>query len=326
MHSQPTKNPGLGRPGFFEYTGDFVHKIVDTAQNALRLEVLTTPKPGLVDRNNNGSHRDMDMDMFFASTEAIAPFLGEMAALGLHHGRKIDDGLFPKLREAGIRAEKEMFASTNGVNTHKGMIFSMGTICGAAGWYYRRFGKLDVYTILKLCGKMTSAALERDLAAISHTKRANHAVKKGLSVSSTHGENAYGRYGIKGVRGEVLAGFPTVRELSLPRWQKSFKKTVDENDVCVQTLLHLMAHVDDTCVISRGGIEALAYVKEAARRTLAAGGIFAPNGVQILEDLDQAFISKNLSPGGSADMLAVTIFCGKLLDCRTDRKHDPVRI
>jgi triphosphoribosyl-dephospho-CoA synthase len=44
------------------------------AATALRLELNLTPKPGLVDMANNGSHNDMDHALFLRSIDAIAPW------------------------------------------------------------------------------------------------------------------------------------------------------------------------------------------------------------------------------------------------------------
>ena len=294
MHSQTTKNPRHGRPGFFA-KDKLASFISESASYALSLEVYATPKPGLVDMNNNGAHQDMNIATFEASIEAIAPYLGEMASCGFDHSDDIEKGLFPKLRMTGLDAERAMLEATDGVNTHKGIIFSMGVLCGAYGWHIRQGDAFDAEELLKLCGTMTTGELEQDFA-------------KMLRSPVTNGEKLYAEYGLKGARGEVQGGFPSVRLISLPCLRRLRALGTDENRAHVQTLLELIAGTDDTCIASRGGIEALDYAKSEAQILLQTGGVLSQDGLERAEALDRDFIAHNLSPGGSADLLAITIF------------------
>ena len=267
---------------------------------ALLAEVSTTPKPGLVDRHDNGAHTDMCFDTFAASTAAIVPHLTEMARLGFSWEEGQTD-LFSLIRPVGIRAEEAMFAATGGINTHKGMIFSMGLIAAASGLYYRRHGYFQPESILKLSGTLCAEALLRDFAAMDprHPK--------------THGEKLYARYGSRGIRGEAMDGFPSVRNVALPVMRRQMAHAAtDPNRAYLNTLLSLMAQVDDTNVLVRTSPELLAFEQNEAARILALGGADTDAGMEELRLLNETFIRLNISPGGCADLLAVTIFLWNL--------------
>lgn len=269
-------------------------------EHALIAEVSTTPKPGLVDRHDSGAHTDMCFDTFVASTHAIVPCLTEMAALGLTWEDAQGEGLFSAIRPVGIRAERAMFQATGGVNTHKGMIFSMGTVAAAAGLFYRRHGCFHAEEILDLAGRLCRRELECDFKRIDrkHPK--------------THGEILYVTYGQKGIRGEAQEGFPSIRLCSLPAMRELRKTCADDNQVYINTLLALMSHVDDTNVLIRTGAMELAYEKAEAMRILKLGGALTDEGMAALAQANRDFIHRNISPGGCADLLAVTIFLWNL--------------
>ena len=267
---------------------------------ALIAEVSTTPKPGLVDRRDSGAHTDMNYDTFVASTRAIVPFLAEMASLGLSWGDKGEQELFPAIRPVGIRAEQAMFQATGGVYTHKGMIFSMGLIAAAAGLYYRRHGCFQAEDILLLAGRLCCEELERDFSRIDRQN------------PRTHGEILYVRDGQKGIRGEAQDGFPSIRSCSLPAMRRLKKTCKDDNHVYINTLLALMSYVDDTNVLIRTGAAELAYEKDRAKQILELGGALTDEGMAALAEANRDFIRRGISPGGCADLLAVTIFLWNL--------------
>lgn len=82
------------------------------AVRALLYEVSATPKPGLVDRNNSGSHRDMDFFTFVDSSSALIPWFRDFFSIGWEHGDETGDRLFERLRFAGQNAEAKMFSAT----------------------------------------------------------------------------------------------------------------------------------------------------------------------------------------------------------------------
>ena len=258
------------------------HFIADAAVNALIEEVRTTPKPGLVDLRNNGSHTDMDVPLFLASAEALRPYFRECAAIG---------GDFPRLQEAGIEAERTMYAVTSGVNTHKGAIYTLGILCAAVGELWNGEDAPDVSDILSRAASIAGGAARLDL---------EH------SQADTAGLRLYRAYGIPGIRGEMAAGLPSVKNIALPAFHAALSNGMSRNDAGALALLHLIAEVRDTNLWHRGGPEGAAYAANTARALLPY-----PTAQQ-LESLDDAFIARNLSPGGCADLLAVTYFLESL--------------
>ena len=259
------------------------HFIADAAVEALREEVRTTPKPGLVDLRSNGSHTDMDVPLFLASAEALRPYFTRCAAIGPD---------FPRLREAGIEAEQTMYAVTGGVNTHKGAIYTLGLLCAAAGQLWHTGSEPpQVEDILSLTAAIAGDAARHDL---------EH------SGADTAGLRLYRKYGIPGIRGEVAAGLPSVKDIALPAFRAALSRGMSRNDAGAVTLLHLIENVRDTNLYHRGGPEGAAWAANAARELLPYPTL------QQLEALDDAFIARNLSPGGCADLLAATYFLDKL--------------
>lgn len=267
---------------------------------SLMAEVGATPKPGLVDRHDSGAHTDMNYDTFAASTKAIVPYLTRMFELGHGWSSKDFNVLFEQIRPVGVEAEKAMFQATDGVNTHKGMIFSMGTIAAAAGLFYNRHNRFDAEKILMLAGYICYDAMRKDFQKIDRKN------------PKTNGELLYLRYSTKGIRGEAQKGFPSVRTISLPKLRASFSSGQTENEAYLNTLLTLMANVDDTNVLSRTNPVVQGYVKTAAAQFLKLGGASTSQGMDALKKLNKKFIQMNVSPGGCADLLAVTILLYRL--------------
>lgn len=255
--------------------------IASLAYQALIQEVCTTPKPGLVDLMNSGSHKDMDVHTFMSSANALRPYFYEAARIGAEGLSPADT--FAKLRAAGMAAENAMFAATGGVNTHKGAIFTMGLLCAAAS-------REDVFGF---CAAMTEGLTETDFAGITEEN------------AVTAGQKLYAMYGITGIRGEAEKGYPAVKEIGLPVLKKGLEMGLSLNDAGCATLLHILCAVDDTNMIARGDLSftwatvgsIIAMLKRVPYPTQA-----------VLEALDAEFIYYNLSPGGSADLLAATYF------------------
>ncbi len=263
-------------------------RISKLAEEALLREVETTPKPGLVDRRNNGSHTDMTPETFIASASALRPYFEECVKLGQKTANCAPEETFPLLRKAGLAAEKKMYQATNGINTHKGAIYTMGILCGALGRLWQA-----EHPIAPTSDLLAQAAL-----LVKASAPADFAVG-----GETAGHQLYRQYGLTGIRGEVAAGLPSVKNIALPAYEKALADGLSSNDAGVLTLLHLIAAVKDTNLYHRGGIEGAAYAAQAARALLGR----TPTPAE-LEALDDAFIARNLSPGGCADLLAVTYF------------------
>ena len=252
----------------------------ELACRALLYEACTTPKPGLVDRRNNGSHRDMDLFSFMASAAALTPYFEACVSIGQETSRLPPEETFRQLRRPGRLAEGEMLRATGGVNTHKGAVFLMGILCGALG----RLGTAawpDSGAILAECAAMTRGLTARECIA---------------NRKNTAGERFFAEHGIRGIRGEVEDGLPTVRKYGLPALEAG---GTPEEAGC-RALLAMMAAAEDTALLHRGGLEGWQQAKAQAARLLQSGIT-----KEALEQMDDAFIARNWSPGGCADLLAV---------------------
>jgi len=276
----------------------FCQYISELAVRAMLYEVSATPKPGLVDRNNSGAHKDMDFYTFMASSAALASTFYLCTKAGLDFNKTDYRPLLQQIRPIGIEGERKMFATTKGVNTHKGLIFSLGILAATAGSIFTET-KNTIFDVDILCERvqeMTRGITEEEFSYIR---------RKG---NLTYGERLFLKYGIKGIRGEVESGFETVRSCSLPVLRELIRNTdKTKNDICVQILLHLMTSTEDSNVIGRHDLSTLSYVKERAKDALSAGGVFTEEGRQRILKMDEDFIMKHISPGGSADLLAVTL-------------------
>lgn len=259
---------------------------------AMRKEVELTPKPGLVDSANNGAHQDMTIETFYKSIDAIAPFVKQYAqgASTIHYQEP--HVIFKTLRQIGLTCEAAMFRATKGVNTHKGMIFSLAVLSGALG-------------LMKTGHKpFTCKELSETVKALCVQLVANDLM---LKKPDTAGARFFYETNSLGIRGEAQNGFPTLFEISLPLY-RSYKKSHGEEIALKMTLLQLMAILDDSTLWSRGGMEGLRYVKEKSSNLLLHVKAHPEDLEHSLHELDEDLISKNLSPGGSADMLALTWF------------------
>jgi len=272
------RRPGIARD---------VSAIGAVAAGCLVEELETWPKPGLVSHIDNGSHDDMDAGTFRRSAASIAPYLQSLAdagALGCGMGR---------LRIIGLEAERAMLAATSGVNTHRGAIFGLGLLCAAAG--YR-----SALGIRKPLGEMVS-------------QRWGEAILNGPISLRSHGALAARRYGAGGARTEAACGFPSVYDIALPALQAARQLAPrDEEAVRVQTCMALITEVADTNLLHRGGADGLRFAQASAFGFLAAGGIGSWGWRKRAADIHQAFVARNLSPGGSADLLAMALFVDRI--------------
>lgn len=257
------------------------------ATRALLYEAATTPKPGLVDRENSGSHRDMDIFTFQSSAAALWPYFYRCTEIGVDTRDESPESAFSALRPAGKQAEGAMLRATNGVNTHKGAIFSLGLLCAALG---RCMGKTDAPSLLSECAAMTKGLLSRDYAGLT------------AENAKTAGQKLYLRYGITGVRGQAEAGFPTVRNVGLPKLETALAAGKSINEAGCAALLAMLADTVDTNMVHRGGYLRAMEVKSDIARLLEDTPF--PD-TEALNRLDAAFIRENLSPGGTADLLAM---------------------
>lgn len=271
------------------------------AVEAMLCEVACTPSPGLVDRVNNGAHRDMDFYTFMDSTAALALGMARFAQAGLNHEAELPQ-LLPVLRVVGREVEQAMFAATRGVNTHKGLVFTLGLTAAAAGWCWRR-GTRQAAAVLETVAGISQGLVARELAPLQ-----SGAVERPL----TAGERLYRQYGITGVRGEVEQGLPSVRNAGLPALREALAAGLSRNAALLHALMAIMAVLEDTNVGQRHNREKMAWVRRQAAAFMADGGMLQPDGERRLKALDESFTVQNVSPGGVADMLAVTWFLHRL--------------
>lgn len=258
-------------------------KIAATAVQSLLWEVCITPKPGLVDRESSGSHADMDIFTFTASAPALQPYFEHCARVGMDTRELPPEKTLQRLRLPGKIAEQTMYAATGGVNTHKGAIFSLGILCAAAG----RTGSREPDRLLAECAAMCREIPE-ELGKTTATK----------------GQRIYAQHGIPGVRGQAAAGFPGAKT-GLAVLRRGLNNGLSLNDAGCAALLHILVNTQDTSLLSRAAPEicrdTLAKVAELLRREPY------PSREQ-LQTLGADFVEKNLSPGGSADLLALSLF------------------
>lgn len=264
--------------------------LAETAVRSLLCELYATPKPGLVDRCNSGSHRDMDLFTFLRSAAALWPYFRECARIGLECDAP--GAVMAQLRWAGKEAEARMLRATGGVNTHKGAIFSLGILCGAAAMLPpAAWG--DPEALSGQCARLTEGLCARDFAGITQ------------ETARTPGEKLFAQCGITGARGQAEAGFPGAWQIGLPILENGLAQGRAWNDCLCAALLHILASTDDTNLIKRGGFGAQTKLRSRLRTLLAATPY--PDR-DALEALDREFIAANLSPGGSADLLSATCF------------------
>ncbi|MGL4992346.1 MAG: triphosphoribosyl-dephospho-CoA synthase CitG [Sarcina sp.] len=265
-------------------------KLAEFASRAMMYEVSCYPSPGLVSPISNGAHKDMNYYTFLNSIGVLNKYMYDFAIVG---GKEYDlEDLFIKIREVGIRAEADMFRVTNGVNTHKGMIFLMGiTISVLAYGIKYEFGFEKIQELIKAMCKGLSNELK-----LAKTKPESE---------RSHGENLYVKYNFLGIRGEAENGIPLAFNEGLNAYESA--KDLNPNERILQTLITIMSKCEDSTILHRKDKKSLEFVQNISRCLLEQGGIYNEETITKLYELNDVFIEKNISPGGSADILAITI-------------------
>ena len=269
--------------------GEDIETAAGLAVRALLYEVAVTPKPGLVDRANNGSHADMDFYTFLSSASGLWPYFADCFRIGIRTAPQSPPETLAALRFPGMQAECAMRRATGNVNTHKGAIYSMGLLCGALGRLDRAVWN-QPERVLKEAAAMAADSVKRELGSVAH-----HTAK-------TAGERIYAMYGVAGVRSDAERGFPSVLYHGLPVLEAGLAEGKTPDEAGAAALLAIIAHTADTNVISRVGIEGQKAASGALRVLLEKQPY--PDRAT-LETLDRAYIAQNLSPGGCADLLAI---------------------
>ena len=265
--------------------------IARAAVTAMRDELQAYPKPGLVSPVDSGAHADMEFDLMCRSADSLlSPFVA-LAAAG-RAGWSFDQSLVP----LGIEAERGMLAVTGGVNTHRGAIFSVGLIVAAIARALASYSVISPAAVRAALRETWGDALD------AHAERDHEA---------SHGGLVRRRTGRDGARREAARAFPGVFETGIPAYRRALQAGLDDNAASIQTLFALMSSIDDTTVLYRGGLEAGSFVRQSAAHFLADGGCHRPNWFEQAEALHRAFVARNLSAGGCADLLACTLLVSR---------------
>jgi triphosphoribosyl-dephospho-CoA synthase CitG len=271
-------------------------KIGEAAILGMLYEVSASPSPGLVSPYSSGSHSDMDFFTFLNSTASIAHSMYMCAQIGIDY----DNDILKRLRSVGIYAEKNMLKATEGVNTQRGLLFLAGVVCAAAGRSLKNRKFINRYTISEECAFICKGIVERELKAIKNEDELSN------------GELLYLKYGVTGIRGEVENGLPSVLNVGLPLYEEALSFGLKQNEALSHSLIGLMTCVEDTTVINRCGIEGLDLMRKLAKMDLELGGMKTSEGRSFIREMEVIFEENKISPGGAADLLAVTAMIYKL--------------
>lgn len=242
------------------------------ATYAIKTELDTTPKPGLVDKSDNGAHTDMDYALMLKSINSLSPFFDKLSCLAY----KDSSPNVQEIQNVGIEAEKQMLKTTNGVNTYKGALFSMGLVLTCASYIYKNkeINKTDLRENIK------------NLAS------------QFVQPTNTHGKIVIDKHKIKGALSSAIDGYA----LLFDEWLPYLENNKEEEYPLIKLLLFIMTKIDDTNIYYRKGEEIVKYVKIKAQETLDKFSI------EEVKKLNSEFIKLNISPGGAADMLSLTLF------------------
>jgi len=258
-------------------------RLASLAVRVLIEEAELTPKPALVDERGPGAHTDLSLTLMKSSAHCLRPSFELMALASF---RQIpSQALRGELGVIGRWAERSMLLTTGGVNTHRGAIWTLGLLVSAAA-----MGANSPEAV---------AYRARQLACLS-----DGSARK----QPSNGSRVIQRYQVSGARGEAQAGFPHVITVGLPILHRSRQEGASETQGRLDALLAIMAGLDDTCLLHRGGLAALNTAKTGAAAVLGAGGTATVQGWELLQRLDRDLLALNASPGGSADLLAATLF------------------
>lgn len=265
------------------------------ASMALQAELDTTPKPGLVDRNDNGAHRDMDHALMQRSIKALHPYFVRLAKLGFTDKQPCHD----EIVHIGIEAEREMFKATGGVNTHKGALFSIGLAAVAlAGEAFCRITQAEG------CGTMAyNDVNSKQIRSLSNSIAS--LARLFPDTNGTHGSKAKANNILKGALDNAREGYTQLFKAWLPFYIDRIAE--GDNYALHKTLLRIMCDLDDTNIVYRTSMETMQEVKTEARQMLDTSRNIV-NFEAALQAMNTDYIHRNISPGGSADMLSLVVF------------------
>ncbi|WP_372396444.1 triphosphoribosyl-dephospho-CoA synthase MdcB [Azospirillum sp. HJ39] len=283
-------------PHRHDETASAVWTIGSACLTGILLEVSVHPKPGLVTPRSMGSHADMDLQTFMLTSAAIAPCFHRCAAIGLAHSGAAPSGaaaVLPLIRAVGRDYDRRLFAASNGVNTQRGALFALGLTAAAAGLSNDGHRPCSPDRLFAAAAAITRGIVERELEGCDRERL-------------TAGEILYARHGATGIRGEAEAGFPTVAKHGLPALRAALAQEAGLNRALLHALVAIAAEAEDTTVLWRGGPDGLAFVRERAAAVRDLGGALTGRGLAEIDRFADDCVARRLSPGGAADLLAVT--------------------
>ena len=263
-------------------------RLADAAVWALIAEAELTPKPALVDGRGSGAHRDLSLDAMRRSARSLYPAFQAMAFAAA--GRMAGRALREELAAIGRAAEPAMLAATGGSNAHRGAIWAVGLLVAATA--------------------MNPADRAEEIGA--RAGRIACFPDRFIPAAPSHGQSVAARYGVAGARGEAQLGFPHAVRIGLPVLWRGLAGGLSPSQARLDALMAIMASLDDTCLLHRGGLAALETGKSGAQAVLDAGGTARAAGARALAELHERLMGLNASPGGAADMLAAVLFLDRV--------------
>lgn len=275
---------------------DLAARLARFATSALIEEAHVTPKPALVDRRGNGAHRDLNLALMERSAHSLEPTFSALARAAL--GKRPSAALRAELAAIGRAGESVMMSATQGSNAHRGAIWIIGLLVAGA----------------TICREGLESAPPREFARSICAAAAQIACfpDHAAPLSPSNGSRVRERYGAGGARREAQEGFPHVLHVGLPALHNARRRGTEENAARIDTLLTIMTTLDDTCLLHRAGVPALAAAKSGAHEILRLGGSATAGGRAAFDRLESRLLALNASPGGAADLLAATLFMDKL--------------
>jgi triphosphoribosyl-dephospho-CoA synthase len=264
-------------------------ELSNLAVSALIEEAELTPKPALVDRRGNGAHHDLDLPLLRRSAQALQSGFVALAQAAVGEPPTLQ--LREQIGRIGRSMERRMLVATGDCNAHRGAIWALGLLVAGAA---------------QCRSDRNAARIAAHAAALARLP--DRFAPRPLS----NGERARLRFGAAGARGEAQAAFPHAIGIGLPTLREARERGVPEDFARLDALMAIMASLDDTCLLHRGGHAALEAAQRGARAVLAAGGTAVPAGQQGLRGLHTELMTRWASPGGSADLLSVTLFLDRV--------------
>lgn len=267
--------------------GPDLARLTPALVEGLRRELHLTPKPGLVDREDSGSHPDLSLALMERSIVLVGAYLDALRD-------SVERGEPLPAQIALARAAEQRMLARLGTNTHKGALFLGGLL------------------VLAVARARTDdeGAVRRALAEVAGE------VAAATAPRGTHGDLARTRHGVGGIVGEAAAGLPSVFEVAVPALRAALAGGAAPDDAAFLALARLMQAVEDTTALhrcGRAGLERLRRDGAGLERHLATGA-----HVPFLRKRNERYRRMNLTMGGVADLLGAALgwlaFRGELAD------------